>query len=248
MPSRGTFQNRTSDYMEFTLFSAYYPMYCVSFCLATCPGQSTWGETRLSTTYLRRTRSGCYGNLIDTPLQCISGEFVHFLSSVSFLYPALVLTYQRYLVNNASKESPSASQYLRIVQRLESYVSGHVDSFEQAMSLDNVRTRRNSTIETISEGKHWFLKGSITRTQTVWTFCQGLRMRFEKLGPHEMDMPLQRPLGYVGYMMRPVNRFKDHANEDTSWLHHLVLNAFRLEYGDSAYTYESQYSSGCCHA
>lgn len=162
--------------------------------------------------------------------------FLSFVSS--YLCP--ILTFQRYLVDSASKESPSPSQYLRVVECLEAYVSGDYVSIEQAVRLDNLWTNRKSTVRSILEGRHWYLQGSITRTQAVLTFCEGLRERFKDMGPHEMEIPLQRPLGYVGYTMSAQQRFKEHGHGDTSWLHNLVLNAFRLEYGDPTFVYDSR--------
>ena len=118
-------------------------------------------------------------------------------------------------------------------------MSGNADTFQQAVELDNVRTNCNSSLQSIREGQHWYLQGSISRVKSIWTFCEGLARRIDRLKEEDMDQPLQHPLGYLGYSINPDNRLKEHERENTSWLHHLVLNAFRLEFGDATFEFSS---------
>ncbi|KAF1977078.1 hypothetical protein BU23DRAFT_565229 [Bimuria novae-zelandiae CBS 107.79] len=144
-----------------------------------------------------------------------------------------------YLVDRY-QNSPSANDYLRVQARLLSYVSGRVDSVDAALELDNLSSQRNSMRKGILNGQHWYLNGPEHRVMCILTFCEALTKHFAGMDLADRDKPLAKPLSYLDCSINPEKGFKQHEMEQlSSWLHHVVVQALRLEDPSKSYNFQS---------
>jgi hypothetical protein len=98
----------------------------------------------------------------------------------------------------------------------------------------------HSTLQGIKAGEHWYFQGSINSVQQVITFCTALERRIAEHKPDQLDIPMHKPLNYVGYSMFITARGIQHDKGDTSWLQVMVLDAFVLEFVPGAFHYEGR--------
>ncbi|XP_014553623.1 hypothetical protein COCVIDRAFT_107165 [Bipolaris victoriae FI3] len=144
-----------------------------------------------------------------------------------------------YICHLVDKEhnAPTPQQCRKVIQRLRRYISGDPEYFKDAVALDNARNHRSS-IEDIQNGRHHHLQGLIKRVQQIITFCTALEMRLSELDPDLIDVPLEKPLKYVGYSINVTARGAQHDKGGTSWFQQMALDAFRLEAPDAKFTFE----------
>jgi hypothetical protein len=121
---------------------------------------------------------------------------------------------------------------LRTIKRLQAYVPGLSNSSKDAARLDNVRETTETSIEDIGNGQYRFLQGSPTRVTQILTFCTALQDRIQELPTGARDKPFTKSHKYVGYSISVSTRIKERENTDTSWLHHMIQDASRLELED----------------
>jgi hypothetical protein len=134
-------------------------------------------------------------------------------------------------------QSPTPQQYLQVTKRLRSYLSmsWRRQDVEDILEIDNV-ARPQSTKRDIQQGKALFLckppgpRYRIgERHSKVNGFCDALERRFSNMPAAELDLPLKRPLVYIGHAFNFARRRTQFMEGDT-FLLHLVHNTLRVRH------------------
>jgi hypothetical protein len=145
--------------------------------------------------------------------------------------------YIRYLVNADTREASAPKEWLNVTAVMMKYVSGNQESL--ALELDNMSSRRNSTLESIQAGRYWHLDGHRHHVMTIVTFCEAIKRDTETMNEEEIDKPMRSP-AYVGYSMTINRRLEQHQRrENSSWFQHFVHDAFRYVFGDKAFVFDN---------
>jgi hypothetical protein len=68
------------------------------------------------------------------------------------------------------------------------------------------------------------------RVEIVEAFCAGLETRLNNISVGEEDVPMKRPLQYIGYAVHWPTRWKSHDSGETAFLLQLVRSALQVLY------------------
>ncbi|KAH5282358.1 hypothetical protein HBI71_004950 [Parastagonospora nodorum] len=135
--------------------------------------------------------------------------------------------------------APTPNQYLQVIARLRAYVSGKRDSYNDAVDLDNRRGAKITVLRDIQAGRYQLLNGSVTRVVQILTFCYALEDRIKNLPAAARNQPFPKPHNYVGYTIYATKRMQDHETTETSWFHHMVSDAFRLQIKEHTFEFHA---------
>jgi hypothetical protein len=116
---------------------------------------------------------------------------------------------------------------------------GNMDWLDYTFKVDNAYRPTASTMDDIKNGKPNFLStiGVNGRTRTrykaedIKRFCDALEVRLQRLPADEKDIPLRRPLQYIGRANKYVRRQDLHRRGDRSnWLMQLVKHVCHVRW------------------
>jgi hypothetical protein len=136
--------------------------------------------------------------------------------------------------------SLAASQLRKVIEVLRKYISNDHRDIDEVTAVDNALNAGRSSRRQVEQGFQHFLQktkhGRRTmvrgRQDIVEQFCEALERRIDTTVLAGMeDVPLTRPLMYIGYALHFASRMEDHDHGEPSFLMQLVRSVSRYLYG-----------------
>tara|TARA_R110002003_G_scaffold206_4_gene15780 strand:- start:5761 stop:7359 length:1599 start_codon:yes stop_codon:yes gene_type:complete len=136
--------------------------------------------------------------------------------------------------------SLAASQLRKVIEVLRKYISNDHRDIDEVAAVDNALNAGRSSQRQVEQGFQRFLHktkhGRRTvvrgRQEIVEQFCEALERRLDTTVLAGMeDVPLTRPLMYIGYALHFASRMEDHDHGESSVLIQLVRSVSRYLYG-----------------
>ncbi|KAF2114863.1 hypothetical protein BDV96DRAFT_646730 [Lophiotrema nucula] len=149
-------------------------------------------------------------------------------------HPQVPLIYGRFLVDKGGN-SPTPRELRVVIAELRKYIT--MDHIDDALAIDNAFGEHSSRRK-LEKGLFLFLsrrnkQGKLRRlakrVAVVEAFCNALERRLDQLPADLEDVPLAKPLVYIGWTMKYFGRMYSHGRprknyEACVWLRH-VTNA-----------------------